>query len=101
MRSMHLEPDIPLENGVFVIEFYARWCGTCRSITRIVTELEEEMGFKGVLVDVEQLPLVARSFRVKGVPIIVVTEDGVELLRIGGSMTKEEVRNWLLESKVI
>jgi thioredoxin 1 len=101
MISMNLEPNIDLQSGVFVIEFFARWCGTCRSITRHLSELEEEMGFKGVLVDVELMPLVAKSFRIKGVPLIVITDNGVEIDRTGGSLLKEEIRSWLLDSNVV
>lgn len=101
MISMHLEPGLDLANGVFVIEFHARWCGTCRSITRHLTELEAEMGFQGVLVDVELMPLVTKSFRIQGVPILVITDSGIEVDRIGGSLTKAELRQWILDSNVV
>ncbi|MFA5466389.1 MAG: thioredoxin family protein [Candidatus Izemoplasmatales bacterium] len=101
MIAMHQEPNLELGEGVFVILFHARWCGTCRSVTRHLTELEDEMGFRGVLVDVELLPLVTKGFRIKGVPILVITKDGIEIDRVGGSLTKIELRQWLLESNVI
>jgi len=96
VKSPNNERSLSLENGVFVIEFYTRWCGTCRAVTRHLMELEEEMGFEGILIDVEQIPVVAKSFLVRGVPVIVVLQDGIDLGRISGSLTKEEIRSWLL-----
>jgi len=101
MQTPTSEYQLRLDKGVFVVEFYARWCGTCRAITRHLTELEDEMGFVGVMIDVEQLPIVAKNFLVKGVPIVCVLADGIELGRIGGSYTKEEIRSWLLDFDVI
>jgi len=96
VKSPNNERSLSLENGVFVIEFYTRWCGTCRAVTRHLMELEEEMGFEGILIDVEQIPVVPKSFLVRGVPVIVVLQDGIDLGRISGSLTKEEIRSWLL-----
>ncbi len=101
MKTMHMEPYLSLDKGVFVVEFHARWCGTCRAVTRHMSELEDEMGFVGILVDVEQLPIVARNFRTMGVPVIVLIQDGIELGRIAGSLTKQEIREWLLTFPVI
>lgn len=98
---MHMEPNLMLDSGVHVVEFYARWCGTCRAVIKHLTELEDEMGFSGVLVDVEQLPIVARSFRTRGVPVVVLIENGIELGRLSGSLTKQEIREWLLGFDVI
>ncbi len=101
MRTPNNEQSLHLEQGVFVIEFYARWCGTCRAVTRHLLELEDEMGFNGILIDVEQLPLVAKSFLVRGVPVILLLQDGIDLGRTSGSLTKEEIRAWLLEFEVL
>ncbi|MGI6392571.1 MAG: thioredoxin family protein [Candidatus Izemoplasmatales bacterium] len=101
MISLHQDPDFDLAYGVFVIEFYARWCGTCRNVTKYLCELEKEMGFQGVLVDIESSPLVSKNFCIQGVPIIVITNDGVEIGRIGGSLTKAEIRQWILDNNAI
>ncbi len=101
MRSPNNERSLSLEQGVFVIEFYTRWCGTCRAVTRHLMELEDEMGFNGILIDVEQLPVVAKSFLIRGVPVIILLQDGIDLGRISGSLTKEEIRAWLLDFGVL
>jgi thioredoxin-like negative regulator of GroEL len=59
-------------------------------------ELEDEMGFVFVQVDIDLMPLVAKSFRIKAIPVVVLLQDGVELGRLEGSFEKPEIRQWLL-----
>lgn len=101
MRTPLNALSLNLERGVYVIEFYARWCGTCRTVSQSLSELEDEMSFSGIMIDVELLPVVARNFLVRGVPVIVLLQDGFELGRISGSYTKQEIRTWLLGFNVI
>lgn len=97
MRKLHDDPTIMLDKGCLLLEFYARWCGTCRAVTRRIEELETEMELQGILIDVEQLPLVAKNFHIKGIPVLICLQDGIELDRISGSLEKEEIRAWLLQ----
>ena len=72
MISLHQDPDFDLAYGVFVIEFYARWCGLVECYQYLRTEKEM---FSGVL------PIsifTIEEFGIQGVPIIVITNDGVE-----------------------
>lgn len=96
MRVYHLVPNLPLEKGIHVCEFSVRYCGNCRAMQSRLLELEDEMGFSFIQVDIDLLPLVAKSFRVRVIPTVVLLQNGVELGRLEGSIEKPDIRNWLL-----
>jgi thioredoxin-like negative regulator of GroEL len=101
MRSLHLEPNMPLERGLYVLEFSLRYCGNCRAMQSRLKELEDEMGFSLVQIDIELMPLVAKSFRITVVPIVILIRDGIELGRMEGSFEKPAIRSWLLGFDVL
>lgn len=65
--------DIPV-----VLDFWAPWCGPCRSITPILEKLSGEYGEKVKVgkINIDQQPDLARAFRVTSIPTIVAVKSG-------------------------
>jgi thioredoxin 1 len=80
-----------------LIDFYADWCGPCKIMAPIFTELEKEyegkVEFKRV--DVEAEGEKAAKFGVMSIPTFVLMKDDEETDRKIGAMPKEVVKNWL------
>lgn len=66
-----------------LLDFYADWCGPCRSMEPTVRRLSAE-GYAVRMVNVDQEPALARQFRVEGVPTYVMVVDGRESGRVVG-----------------
>ena len=70
-----------------VVDFWATWCGPCRMIGPIVSQLAEE--FDGKLVvgkcDVEENDDVAAELGIRNIPTIIFFKNGVEVDRHVGS----------------
>lgn len=73
-----------------VVDLWATWCGPCRQIAPIVSELAEE--FDGKLVvgkcDVEENDDIAMEFGVRNIPTILFFKDGQLVDKFVGAASK-------------
>ena len=78
---------------VRVLDFYADWCGPCKTQDPILEEVQEELGdaFELQKVDVDQEQDVANQSQVRSLPTLIVeTDDGV-VDRFVGVTQKEDI----------
>lgn len=73
-----------------LVDFYADWCGPCKMLMPVVTELAEERDdIKVCKVNVDQCPDIARAFDVSVIPTLVAMKDGGVLGVKTGVQSKE------------
>lgn len=73
-----------------VIDFWAPWCGPCRVLAPIVSEVSDELSGKidFAKIDVEENGEAALEYGVMSIPTLIVFKDGREVNRIVGSLSK-------------
>jgi thioredoxin 1 len=78
-----------------LVDFYAEWCGPCKTLAPILEELKEELGDKVriVKVDVDKNVKAAVHYEVRGVPTLILFRNGVILWREAGALPKHELSN--------
>ncbi len=61
-----------------LVDFWAEWCGPCRMVSPIVTEIAEEYKDKVVAgkLDVDSNPEVAMKYGIRNIPTILFFKDG-------------------------
>ena len=61
-----------------LIDLHADWCQPCKQLSPLVAQLAEELDgkLKVVSIDVDQNPMIAQSFRVQSIPMLVVIAGG-------------------------
>ena len=88
-----------LKNGELplVVDFWATWCGPCRMISPIISQLAEEYDGKIVVgkCDVEEDEDLPARFGVRNIPTVVFLKDGKEVDRSVGLVPRP-----LLEDKI-
>ena len=68
--------EVEEHSGLVVIDLYADWCGPCRMLAPVLSELEgeyPEVKFCKINVDTE--PELARMFNVSSIPMVAFVKD--------------------------
>lgn len=83
--------------GVTLVDFFATWCGPCKSLAPILETLSEDDSIKAniVKVDIDKSPELARQFQVMSVPTMKVFKDGEVVETFVGLRPEGELRDKL------
>ena len=83
--------EIEQGEGLQMVDFWAEWCGPCRMVAPIVSELADEYQDKGLRVgklDVDSNPSTTARFRVTSIPSILFFKDGELVERVVGAVPR-------------
>ena len=75
--------------------FSATWCGPCKSFKPVMNEIAGE-GYHVEFIDIDNMSDLASKYNVRSVPTVVIEEGGVEVDRIVGSVSKQQMLGKLL-----
>lgn len=78
-----------------LVDFYADWCGPCQMLSPVIEQLEQESGIKVIKVNVDELPSLARQFRVMSIPTLLFIQNGEMKKREMGYMPLEQLRRFV------
>lgn len=84
-----------LKNGnlPLVVDFWATWCGPCRMVGPIISELAEQYDGKVVVgkCDVEEAEDVAMEFGIRSIPTILFFKNGQQVDKMVGAASKQAI----------
>jgi thioredoxin 1 len=76
-----------------VLRFTASWCGPCKALSSVLNEVETDLPFE--VIDIDVHPELAIEFGVRSVPTLVMMDETIEMKRTTGMKTKEQLTEWL------
>ena len=80
-----------------LVDFFATWCGPCRQMLPVVTELSEEMkDLKIVKLDVDEAGKTAEKYEIQSIPTMILFKNGQVKATRNGASTKSELQDWIL-----
>ena len=78
-----------------LVDFYATWCGPCKTLGPILEEVKSDMGdsLRIVKVDVDKNQQLAAQMQVRGVPSLFFYQKGKLIKSASGVLAKHEIKN--------
>ncbi|WP_413614208.1 thioredoxin [Flavobacterium sp. N2013] len=82
-----------------LVDFFATWCGPCQMLAPILKEVKANLGerISIIKIDVDKNQAVATQYQVRGVPTMILFQNGKPLWRQSGVMSKEDIIKVIVE----
>jgi len=85
---------IESEKNVILVDFWANWCGPCRTLGPILQDISDEVEDVTILkvnVDEGENAMLSAQFGIKGIPTVIVFRGGEQVDKFVGLRKKDEI----------
>ncbi len=85
--------DIVSSAPIVMVDYFAEWCGPCKMLAPILSDVKKELGdsVKIVKIDIDKNQDLAAKQQVQGVPTLVLYKNGEQVWRQSGLLPKHEL----------
>lgn len=77
-----------------ILRFTAEWCRPCKSLAAILEEVKGDNVIE--VIDIDKYSDIAVEFGIRSVPTLVMMNENIEVKRMTGLKTKNDLENWLV-----
>jgi thioredoxin 1 len=93
MPKKNLKDQIAQSAEPILVDFFAEWCGPCKTMDPVIEHSIGEMEGKIKLlkINVDKHPQLSQQFGIRSIPHYILFKRGKILWRKGGLMTKKEL----------
>lgn len=83
--------DQQLKNKVVLVDFWASWCAPCRMMAPVLNDVASGLTGKNSVgkVNIEQYQGLARKYRIRSIPTLILFKDGKEVKRFSGVKNRD------------
>ena len=90
--------DIINSNAKVLVDFYADWCGPCKMVGPLISQIaDEHEDIAVVKVNVDDEMDLAEKFGVASIPTIILFKEGKEAKKNIGAMSKAQLEEFISE----
>lgn len=97
INGSQVDAIISQEGKAVLIDFWAPWCGPCKTISPIVEHLAEEYedDIQVVKINVDEEPELAQKFGVRGIPMLTILQKGTVVATKSGVASLKDLRTFV------
>jgi thioredoxin 1 len=82
-----------IRRGITLVDFWAPWCGPCKMVAPVMNEIAEtDERVTVAKVNVDKQQQLARKYKVRNIPTLIMFRDGAEVRRYVGVKTKKFIQ---------
>ncbi len=80
-----------------LVDFWAPWCGPCRSLSPVLEKLADEYAGAFLLakINTDESPGLARAFQIRSIPQVILFQEGKAVDQFAGAIPEAEIRQFL------
>jgi thioredoxin 1 len=84
-----------------LIDFFAEWCGPCKSMAPILKEVKDKVGNSAqiIKIDVDKNPQLSAKYGIRSVPTLMIFKNGKELWKQSGVFPSNQLVNLINQYK--
>ena len=99
-NDQNFKNDVLESKEPVLVDFWAEWCGPCKSIAPSLEEISDEMAnkLKVVKINVDENPTTSQAYSIRSIPALMIFKNGEMVSEKMGALPKSALESWVNET---